>query len=35
VTAVELHPEHRARERFDDLALDLDLFFLDCQFASR
>src|SRR5215472_9791736 len=29
VTApVELHPEHRARERLDDLAFDLDLLFL-------
>src|ERR1700751_3596907 len=27
-TAVELHPEHRARERFDDLAFNLDLLFL-------
>src|SRR5215469_12917985 len=32
VTApVELHPEHRARERFDDLAFDLDLLFLGRQ----
>src|SRR5919199_2790032 len=27
VTAVELHPEHRARERLGDLAFDLDLLF--------
>src|SRR4029077_18530824 len=27
-TFVELHPEHRARERFDDLAFNLDLLFL-------
>src|SRR5215467_4841949 len=27
-TPVELHPEHRARERFDDLAFNLDLLFL-------
>src|SRR6476659_4297150 len=31
VTLVELHPEHRARERLDDLAFDLDLLFLDGQ----
>ena len=30
-TAVELHPEHRARERFDDLAFNLDLLFLGRQ----
>jgi len=24
---VDVHPEHRARERFDDLAFDLDFFF--------
>ena len=30
-TAVELHPEHRARERFDDLAFNLDLLFLSRQ----
>src|SRR5215470_2081246 len=29
VTAVELNPEHRAGERLDDLAFDLDLLFLD------
>src|SRR5215218_10412943 len=29
MTAVELHPEHRAGERLDDLAFDLDLLFLD------
>ena len=28
---VELHPEHRARERFDDLSFDLDLLFLGRQ----
>jgi hypothetical protein len=28
---VQLHPEHRARERFDDLAFDLDLLFLSRQ----
>src|SRR5687768_3898672 len=31
VPAVELHPEHRARECLDDLAFDLDLLFLDWQ----
>ena len=31
VTFIELHPEHRARERLDDLAFDLDLLFLDCH----
>src|SRR6266550_325597 len=30
-TPVELHPEHRARERFDDLAFYLDLLFLGRQ----
>ena len=30
-TPVELHPEHRARERFDDLSFDLDLLFLGRQ----
>ena len=30
-TLVELHPEHRARERFDDLAFNLDLLFLSRQ----
>ena len=30
-TPVELHPEHRARERFDDLAFNLDLLFLGRQ----
>jgi len=35
VAIVELHPEHRAWERFDDLALDLDLLFLDCHFARE
>src|SRR2546428_9802502 len=33
VTAVELHPEHRARERLGDLPLHLDLLFLVRQFA--
>src|SRR2546423_14043304 len=28
VTAFELHPEHRARERLDDLTFNLDLLFL-------
>jgi hypothetical protein len=28
VAVVELHPEHRVRERLDDLPLELDLFFL-------
>ena len=28
---IELHPKHRARERFDDLAFDLDLLFLGRQ----
>jgi hypothetical protein len=31
VAPVELHPEHRARERFDDLAFNLDLLFLGRQ----
>src|SRR6188472_117771 len=31
VAPVELHPKHRARERFDDLAFDLDLLFLGRQ----
>ena len=31
VTTVELHPEHRAREGFDDLAFNLDLLFLGRQ----
>src|SRR6266516_4620772 len=30
-TPVELHPEHRAWERFDDLAFNLDLLFLGRQ----
>src|ERR1700747_3061333 len=30
-TPVELHPEHRARERLDDLAFNLDLLFLGRQ----
>src|SRR3954463_852616 len=28
VAVVELHPEHRVRERLDDLPLELDLLFL-------
>ena len=28
VVVVELHPEHCVRESLDDLALELDLFFL-------
>src|SRR4051794_22604868 len=28
VAVVELHPEHGVRQRLDDLALELDLFFL-------
>jgi hypothetical protein len=28
VAVVELHPEHRVRQRFDDLSLELDLLFL-------
>jgi hypothetical protein len=32
---VELHPEHRARERFDDLAFNLDLLFLSRQIPFR
>src|SRR3954452_16294685 len=28
VAVVELHPEHRVRERLDDLAFELDLLFL-------
>ena len=31
VASVELHPEHRAREGFDDLAFDLDLLFFGRQ----
>src|SRR5581483_3973367 len=34
VPAVELHPEHRARERLDDLAFNLDLLFLGRHFLS-
>src|SRR6266852_1145755 len=34
VSAIELHPKHRAWERFGDLALHLDLLFLICQSAS-
>ena len=33
MTAVELHPKHRARERLRDLAFDLDLLFFVRQFA--
>src|SRR3954451_24824159 len=28
MAVVELHPEHRVRERLDDLAFELDLLFL-------
>ena len=28
VAIVQLHPEHGVRERLDDLAIELDLFFL-------
>ena len=31
VAPVKLDPEHRARERFDDLSFDLDLLFLGRQ----
>ena len=31
VSFIELHPEHRTRERLDDLAFDLDLLFLGRQ----
>src|SRR5438067_13117853 len=34
MTGLELHPEHRARERLDDLALNLDLLFLGRHFLS-
>src|SRR5712691_5608276 len=34
VPGVELHPEHRARERLDDLAFHLDLLFLLRHFLS-
>ena len=33
MTTVDLHPEHRARERLGDLAFDLDLLFFVRQFA--
>src|ERR671934_2740508 len=33
MTTVDLHPEHRARERLGDLAFDLDLLFFVGQFA--
>src|SRR6266545_8220608 len=29
MAAVDLHPEHQAGERLDDLSFDLDLLFLD------
>jgi hypothetical protein len=35
MAVVELDPEHRRRKRFDDLAFDLDLLFLDCHFARE
>src|SRR4029450_11881701 len=34
-SVVELSPEHRAGERLDDFAFDLDLLFLDCHFARE
>src|SRR5689334_12426446 len=34
VAAVDLHPEHRARERLDDFAFNLDLLFLGRHFLS-
>src|SRR5438128_3109157 len=34
MSPVELHPEHRARERFGDLAFDLDLLFFVRHFLS-
>src|SRR3970282_972360 len=34
VTAIELHPEHRGGERFDDLAFNLDLLFLGRHLSS-
>src|ERR1041385_3821090 len=34
MSSLELHPEHRARERLDDLALNLDLLFLGRHFLS-
>src|SRR5436190_19928722 len=34
MACLELHPEHRARERLDDLALNLDLLFLGRHFLS-
>src|SRR5690242_1738469 len=33
MTALDLHPEHRARERLGDLAFDLDLLFFVRQIA--
>src|SRR3989337_2057709 len=35
VTRGQLHPEHRARERLDHLAFDLDLLFLDCHLRAQ
>ena len=35
MAVVELDPEHRAGKRFDHLAFDLDLLFLDCHFARE
>jgi hypothetical protein len=35
MSSIELHPKHRARERFDDLAFDLDLLFLGRQIPFR
>src|SRR5262245_51593814 len=35
VPAVDLHSEHRARKRLDDLALYLDLLFLDCHLPRK
>src|SRR2546421_7954860 len=34
VPGIELHPEHRARERLDDFAFHLDLLFLLRHFLS-
>src|SRR5262245_52785708 len=34
VPVLELYPEHRAGERLDDLAFDLDLLFLYCHFRA-
>src|SRR6266480_1597489 len=35
VHPVDLHPEHRARERLDDLAFDLDLLFFLSHLPHR